>query len=45
VSKDRVVEVFAQNNARLRDLLFAMVPRLPLSPDRPALHALEGAQF
>lgn len=45
VSKDHVVEVFARNNARLRDLLFAMVPRLPLSPDRPALHALEGAQF
>jgi 5'-methylthioadenosine phosphorylase len=45
VSKDQVVEVFAQNNARLRDLLFAMVPRLPLSPDRPALHALKGAQF
>jgi 5'-methylthioadenosine phosphorylase len=45
VSKDRVVEVFAANNSRLRDLLFALVPRLPLSPDRPALHALEGAQF
>lgn len=45
VSKDKVVEVFARNNARLRDLLFAMVPRLPLSPDRPALHALDGAQF
>jgi 5'-methylthioadenosine phosphorylase len=45
VSKDAVVEVFAANNARLRDLLLAMVPRLPLSPDRPALHALDGAQF
>ena len=45
VSKDQVVEVFAQNNARLRDLLFTMVPRLPLSPGRPALHALDGAQF
>lgn len=45
VTKDRVVEVFNANNAILRDLLFAMVPRLPLSPDRPALHALDGAQF
>ncbi|MBW3606185.1 MAG: S-methyl-5'-thioadenosine phosphorylase [Actinobacteria bacterium] len=45
VSKDRVVEVFNANNAKLRELLFAMVPRLPLSPDRPALHALDGAQF
>lgn len=45
VSKDAVVEVFAANNARLRELLFAMIPELPLSPDRPALHALEDAQF
>lgn len=45
VSKDQVVEVFNANNDKLRDLLYAMVPRLPLSPDRPALHALEGAQF
>ena len=45
VSKDRVVEVFAANNSRLRDLLFAMVPRLPLSPGRPTLRALDGAQF
>ncbi len=45
VSKDQVVEVFRTNNDRLRDLLYAMVPRLPQSPDRPALHALEGAQF
>jgi 5'-methylthioadenosine phosphorylase len=45
VSKDKVVEVFAANNVRLRDLLYAMVPRLPLSPDRAALHALDDAQF
>lgn len=45
VTKDEVVKVFNANNAKLRELLFAMVPRLPLSPDRPALHALEGAQF
>ncbi len=45
VSKDQVVEVFSANNAKLRELLYAMVPRLPLSADRPALHALDGAQF
>lgn len=45
VSHERVIEVFQQNNATLRDLLFQMVPKLPLSPDRPALHALEGARF
>jgi 5'-methylthioadenosine phosphorylase len=45
VSHQAVIEVFAANNAKLRELLFAMVPKLPLSPDRPALHALEGARF
>ena len=45
VSHAAVVEVFNQNNERLRDLLFAIIPRLPLSPDRPALRALEGARF
>jgi 5'-methylthioadenosine phosphorylase len=45
VSKDQVIKVFAANNRKLRDLLYAMVPRLPLSKDRPALHALDGAQF
>jgi 5'-methylthioadenosine phosphorylase len=40
-----VLEVFKANNDRLRELLFAIVPELPLSPDRPALSALEGARF
>ncbi|CAN5336474.1 S-methyl-5'-thioadenosine phosphorylase [soil metagenome] len=45
VSHAKVVEVFQANNERLRDLLFDVVPKLPLSADRPALHALEGARF
>ena len=44
VSHEAVIEVFEANNAKLRELLFAMVPELPLSPDRPALHALRGAR-
>ena len=44
VSHEAVIEVFEANNARLRELLFAMVPELPLSPDRPALSALRGAR-
>ncbi len=40
-----VVEVFTANNAKLRDLLFEIVPALPLSADRPALTALRGARF
>jgi 5'-methylthioadenosine phosphorylase len=45
VSHAKVIEVFNANNVKLRDLLFAIVPKLPLSPDRPALHALEGARI
>ncbi|MBA2529785.1 MAG: S-methyl-5'-thioadenosine phosphorylase [Euzebyales bacterium] len=45
VSHAAVVEVFTANNAKLRDLLFDIVPKLPLSPDRPALRALDGARF
>ena len=45
VSHAAVVEVFNSNNEHLRDLLFAIIPRLPLSPGRPALSALEGARF
>ena len=45
VSHEAVIEVFQANNDRLRDLLFTTIPALPLSPDRPALRALEGARF
>ncbi|HUH08456.1 MAG TPA: S-methyl-5'-thioadenosine phosphorylase [Egibacteraceae bacterium] len=45
VSHAEVVRVFDENNVKLRDLLFHLIPRLPLSSDRPALQALEGARF
>lgn len=45
VSHAAVIETFQANNDKLRRLLFDLVPKLPLSPDRPALHALEGARF
>jgi len=45
VSHEGVLAVFQQNNGRLRDLLFDVVPALPLSPDRPALSALRGARI
>ncbi len=44
VSHHAVLEVFQANNDKLRDLLHAIVPRLPLSPDRPALSALATAR-
>jgi 5'-methylthioadenosine phosphorylase len=45
VSAAAVVEVFKANMGRLRDLLDDVVPALPLSPDRPALSALDSARF
>ena len=45
VSHAAVVEVFDKNLDKLRALLFDVVPKLPLSTDRPALHALEGARL
>ena len=45
VSHAAVVEVFQANNDKLKDLLFEIIPALPLSKDRPALSALTGARF
>jgi 5'-methylthioadenosine phosphorylase len=46
VSHETVVRVFNQNNERLRELLFAVIPRIP---EQPAEHlcatALRGARF
>ncbi|WP_370323688.1 S-methyl-5'-thioadenosine phosphorylase [Euzebya sp.] len=43
VTQAEVFAVFEANLANLRDLLFAVIPSLPLSPDRPALRALRDA--
>ncbi len=45
VTHEEVIRVFEQNNARLRDLLFAVIPALPAERDCPCAHALEGARF
>ncbi len=45
VTSAAVLEVFNANVANLRDLLFAIIPALPRSPDRPALHALGDAHL
>ena len=36
VTHEEVVRVFAENNERVRDLLFAVVPALPEARDCPA---------
>ena len=43
VTHAEVLRVFKENNDRLRDLLFTVIPELPLTPDRPALRALQDA--
>jgi 5'-methylthioadenosine phosphorylase len=43
VSADEVVRVFNENNARLRELLHALIPRIPAERSCPCGHALQGA--
>ena len=45
VTNDEVVRVFAENNDKLRDLLFAAIPSLPPERDCACATALEGASF
>jgi len=45
VTADEVFRVFASNNARLRDLLFTLIPRLPVSRTCPCATALSGAEL
>jgi 5'-methylthioadenosine phosphorylase len=46
VSHEQVVTVFNENNERLRELLFAVIPKVPPQPeDHLCATALEGARF
>ena len=45
VSHEQVIKVFEGNNAKLRDLLFRIVPALPAERACPCATALEGARF
>ena len=45
VTNDEVVRVFGENNAKLRDLLFAVIPKLPSERTCPCATALQGATF
>ena len=44
VSHEEVVRVFGENNAKLRDLLFAVIPELPVERTCPCAAALSGAR-
>jgi len=45
VTHEEVVRVFTENNQRLRDLLFAVIPALPVARECPCATALTGARF
>jgi hypothetical protein len=45
VSAERVGEVFAQNNERLRELLRAVIPRIGAQPQDACATALAGARL
>ena len=45
VSHERVIQVFNENLAKLRDLLFRVIPALPAERTCPCATALEGARF
>jgi len=45
VSHETVVQVFQQNNERLRELLFAVIPKIGQQPDDVCATALRGARI
>jgi 5'-methylthioadenosine phosphorylase len=45
VTHEEVVRVFTENNEKLRDFLFAVIPALPIARDCPCATALSGARF
>jgi 5'-methylthioadenosine phosphorylase len=45
VTHEEVVRVFTENNERLRDLLFGVIPALPSARECVCASALSGARF
>ncbi len=45
VSNEEVIRVFGENNEKLKALLYAMIPALPVERDCVCAHALDGAAF
>jgi 5'-methylthioadenosine phosphorylase len=45
VSHEQVLQVFTENNEKLRKLLFALVPRIPATRTCPCSTALQGARL
>jgi len=45
VTNDEVVRVFNENNSKVKDLIYAMIPALPVARTCVCSHALDGAAF
>ena len=45
VTNEEVVRVFGENNQKVKDLLYAMIPLLPGARECPCATSLEGAAF
>ncbi len=45
VTNEEVIRVFNENNQKVKDLLYAMIPVLPETRECICAHALEGAEF
>lgn len=45
VTNEEVVRVFTENNAKVKELIHAMIPALPTHRECPCSTALEGAEF
>jgi 5'-methylthioadenosine phosphorylase len=46
VSHEQVVKTFNENNERLRELLFEVIPKIPTQPEEHlCANALRGARF
>jgi len=45
VTNEEVIRVFTENNKKVRDLLFEVIPALPVERECPCVTALTGARF
>jgi 5'-methylthioadenosine phosphorylase len=45
VTNEEVIRVFNENNSKVKDLIYSMIPALPETRDCICAHALEGAAF
>jgi 5'-methylthioadenosine phosphorylase len=45
VSNEEVIRVFTENNSKVKDLIYGIIPKLPLERSCVCASALQGAEF